>query len=238
MIPPSTVAIRTPAVVVDKDAEEHCVKDDRRRVRRVPAHARRAGRVLQPRPTRARLTRRRPRTATDYLPAVKDLFTTDDLGGWDELVDDTVFGPDGAFTKAFQASRDRRAWRKQPSNEQRQIGHPVAAPGDSRARPSAAGPCERSPSSTSASSSCCRSSAILDRGFSDGLGNLADALGSFGAWNAIKLTLDHGHADGRDQRRPRDPARVRPGPVPIPGPWPAVDDRRPPVRRARRSSPA
>jgi len=31
--------------------------------------------------------------------------------------------------------------------------------------------------------------AILDRGFSDGLGNLSDALGSFGAWNAIKLTL-------------------------------------------------
>ena len=41
--------------------------------------------------------------ATDFLPAVKDLFTTDDLGGWDVLVDDTVFGPDGAFTKAFQA---------------------------------------------------------------------------------------------------------------------------------------
>ena len=31
--------------------------------------------------------------------------------------------------------------------------------------------------------------AIIDRGFSDGLGNLSDALGSFGAWNAIKLTL-------------------------------------------------
>ena len=31
--------------------------------------------------------------------------------------------------------------------------------------------------------------AIIDRGFSDGLGDLSDALGSFGAWNAIKLTL-------------------------------------------------
>lgn len=31
--------------------------------------------------------------------------------------------------------------------------------------------------------------AIIDRGFSDGLGNLSAALGSFGAWNAIKLTL-------------------------------------------------
>jgi sulfate transport system permease protein len=31
--------------------------------------------------------------------------------------------------------------------------------------------------------------AIIDRGFSDGLSSLSDALGSFGAWNAIKLTL-------------------------------------------------
>jgi sulfate transport system permease protein len=31
--------------------------------------------------------------------------------------------------------------------------------------------------------------AIIDRGFSDGLTSLSDALGSFGAWNAIKLTL-------------------------------------------------
>jgi sulfate transport system permease protein len=31
--------------------------------------------------------------------------------------------------------------------------------------------------------------AIIDRGFSDGLTDLRDALGSFGAWNAIKLTL-------------------------------------------------
>jgi len=43
--------------------------------------------------------------ATDYLPAVKDLFTTDDLGGWDTLVNDTVFGPNGAFTQAFQAAK-------------------------------------------------------------------------------------------------------------------------------------
>jgi ABC-type sulfate transport system substrate-binding protein len=43
--------------------------------------------------------------ATDNLPAVKDLFTTDDIGGWDALVNDTVFGPNGAFTLAFQAAQ-------------------------------------------------------------------------------------------------------------------------------------
>ena len=31
--------------------------------------------------------------------------------------------------------------------------------------------------------------AILERGFGDGLGNLSDALASFGAWNAIRLTV-------------------------------------------------
>ena len=36
---------------------------------------------------------------------MKDLFTTDDIGGWDALVNDTVFGPNGAFTLAFQAAQ-------------------------------------------------------------------------------------------------------------------------------------
>jgi sulfate transport system permease protein len=31
--------------------------------------------------------------------------------------------------------------------------------------------------------------AILERGFGDGIGNLRDALGTFGAWNAIRLTV-------------------------------------------------
>jgi sulfate transport system permease protein len=31
--------------------------------------------------------------------------------------------------------------------------------------------------------------AILERGFGDGIGNLRDALGTFGAWNAIRLTI-------------------------------------------------
>jgi hypothetical protein len=36
---------------------------------------------------------------------VQDLFTTDDLGGWDRLINDTVFGPSGAFTTAQQAAQ-------------------------------------------------------------------------------------------------------------------------------------
>ena len=42
---------------------------------------------------------------SDGYPPIHDLFTTDDLGGWDKIVSTTVFGPDGAFTKAFQAAK-------------------------------------------------------------------------------------------------------------------------------------
>ena len=35
---------------------------------------------------------------------IDDLFTTDDLGGWDEL-NETVFGPDGAFANALAAAQ-------------------------------------------------------------------------------------------------------------------------------------
>ena len=35
---------------------------------------------------------------------IADLFTTDDIGGWDEL-NETVFGPDGAFTNALAAAQ-------------------------------------------------------------------------------------------------------------------------------------
>jgi sulfate/thiosulfate transport system substrate-binding protein len=36
---------------------------------------------------------------------IDDLFTTDDLGGWTQLESDTVFGPNGAFTKALAAAQ-------------------------------------------------------------------------------------------------------------------------------------
>jgi ABC-type sulfate transport system substrate-binding protein len=39
---------------------------------------------------------------TDEVPAVEDYFTTDDIGGWDQIEKDTVFGPNGAFTLAFK----------------------------------------------------------------------------------------------------------------------------------------
>ena len=95
------MAIRKPTVVVDKDAEKHCVENIADAFVEY-LHTPEAQDMFHSSGTSARSTRRR-RAIQRHLQAVKDLFTTDDLGGWDAIVDDTVFGPDGAFTKAFQA---------------------------------------------------------------------------------------------------------------------------------------
>jgi hypothetical protein len=41
----------------------------------------------------------------DKLKPIDDYFTTDDIGGWDQLETNTVFGPNGAFTRAFKAAK-------------------------------------------------------------------------------------------------------------------------------------
>jgi len=103
IIPPSTVLIQTPTVVVDKNAEAHCNSDV------VDAfvtylHSDDAQSIFQSvgyqRPIA--LAAAKEGNPPEY-PAIKDLFTVDQLGGWDKLVDDTVFGPNGAFTLAQKA---------------------------------------------------------------------------------------------------------------------------------------
>ena len=103
VIPPSTVAIQTPTVVIDKNAEAHCVQD-------VAAafvdflHTDEAKEIFTDvgyeRSTDLKAAQSGEKGAFE---PIDDLFTTDDLGGWAEL--DTVFGPDGAFTKALAAAQ-------------------------------------------------------------------------------------------------------------------------------------
>ena len=105
VIPPSTVAIQTPVAVVDKNAEAHCVEDVANAfvdfLHTPDAAGRSTTRSATSVPSTSR--RRRPaRARTSTFEPITDLFTTDDLGGWDALLNDTVFGPDGAFTKAQQ----------------------------------------------------------------------------------------------------------------------------------------
>jgi sulfate transport system substrate-binding protein len=102
--PPSTVFIQTPTVVVDKNAEKHCVEPIANAFVKY-LHTSDAQKVF------ADVAHTRPvdineaKKGTDSVPPISDLFTTDDLGGWDALIKDAVFGPDGAFTKAFQAAK-------------------------------------------------------------------------------------------------------------------------------------
>jgi sulfate transport system substrate-binding protein len=105
VIPPSTVAIQTPVSVVDANADTHCVQD-------VAAafveflHSDEAKELYQTVGYERSVDLTTAQAGDDgvYEP-IDDLFTTDDLGGWDELQNDTVFGPDGAFTKALAAAQ-------------------------------------------------------------------------------------------------------------------------------------
>ena len=102
--PPSTVFIETPTVVVDKNAEKHCVEPIANAFVKY-LHSADAQQVF------ADVAHTRPiditeaAKGTDSVPPINDLFSTDDIGGWDTLIKDTVFGPEGAFTKAFQAAK-------------------------------------------------------------------------------------------------------------------------------------
>ncbi len=105
VIPPSTVDIQTPVAVVDKNAEEHCVEDIANAFVDF-LHTKEAKDIFTSvgyeRPVDQAAARKGD---GDTFPAIKDLFTTDEIGGWDKLLNDTVFGPDGAFTKAQQATQ-------------------------------------------------------------------------------------------------------------------------------------
>ena len=102
--PPSTVFIQTPTVVVDKNAQAHCVEPIADAFVKY-LHTSDAQQIF------ADVAHTRPvdiaeaAKGTDSVPPINDLWSTDDIGGWDTLIKDTVFGPDGAFTKAYQAAK-------------------------------------------------------------------------------------------------------------------------------------
>jgi sulfate/thiosulfate-binding protein len=103
VVPPSTIAIQTPVVVVDENAKENCV---------LPVanafveylHTPEAQEVFQTVGFERPIDVAKAQKGTDLQPPVEDFFTVDDLGGWDEL-DESVFGESGLFTEAFQAAQ-------------------------------------------------------------------------------------------------------------------------------------
>ncbi len=105
VIPPSTLSIRTPVAVVDANAEQHCVEDIANAFVDY-LHTQDAKDVYASVGFERPVDLAAAQSGDDgaYQP-IDDLFTTDDLGGWDQLQSDTVFGPDGAFTKALAAAQ-------------------------------------------------------------------------------------------------------------------------------------
>jgi sulfate transport system substrate-binding protein len=105
VIPPSTVAIQTPVAVVDTYADQHCVTDVANAFVDF-LHTDEAKALFQSAGFERSTDLAAAQAGDDgAFEPIDDLFTTDDIGGWDQLQNDTVFGPNGAFTNALAAAQ-------------------------------------------------------------------------------------------------------------------------------------
>jgi sulfate/thiosulfate transport system substrate-binding protein len=104
VIPPSTVAIETPVSVVDANAEAHCVQEFAAAFVEF-LHSEEAKELFQTVGYERSVDVAAAAAGDDgVFEPIADLFTTDDIGGWNEL-NENVFGPDGAFTNALAAAQ-------------------------------------------------------------------------------------------------------------------------------------
>ena len=104
VIPPSTVDIQTPVAVVDVNAEKHCVEDIANAFVEY-LHTPDAQEVFNSVGYERPIPQADAQKGDgDQFAPIDDYFTTDEIGGWDEL-QSTVFGDNGAFTKAFQEAQ-------------------------------------------------------------------------------------------------------------------------------------
>jgi sulfate transport system substrate-binding protein len=104
VIPPSTVLIENP-VAVTTYAADHCVQEVAEAFVEF-LHTEEAKELYTTvgflRPTDPAAAQKGDKA--NGFPPVEDLFTVDDLGGWDALNTD-VFGDDGVFTNAFEEAQ-------------------------------------------------------------------------------------------------------------------------------------
>jgi sulfate transport system substrate-binding protein len=99
VIPPSTVLIENPVAVIDENAKEHCVEEVTNAFVEF-LHTDEAKELYSSVGFLRSTDRAEAQRGGDGFPPVEDLFTVEDLGGWDAL-DEDVFGDAGIFTKAF-----------------------------------------------------------------------------------------------------------------------------------------
>ncbi len=104
VIPPSTVLIENPVAVVDKNAQEHCVENVAKAF--VDFLHTKESKELYSTVGFLRSTDLEEARKGDgeMFPKVQDLWTVDELGGWEEL-DSNLFSDEGLFTQAFEAAQ-------------------------------------------------------------------------------------------------------------------------------------
>ena len=98
--PAGSILIENPVAVVDANADAHCVSDvanafvEFLHSKEAKEYYTTTGYLRSTDPTKAAAG-----DPANGFPAIKDLFTVEDLGGWDAL-DTTLFGTDGIATQA------------------------------------------------------------------------------------------------------------------------------------------
>lgn len=100
VIPPSTVMIENPVAIVDKNVDKHCVREVAEAFVEF-LHSDEAKELYTTVGFLRSTDRDEAAKGGEGFPAVEDLFTVDDLGGWDQIADEVFGEPDGVFTKAF-----------------------------------------------------------------------------------------------------------------------------------------
>lgn len=104
VIPPSTVLVQNPTVVVDKNAEKHCVLPIANAFVKW-LHTPEAQQIFQKVGYFRAVDLAKARQGNKGQQPLADVFSTDQVGGWDQLLNNTVFGSGGVFTRAFKAAK-------------------------------------------------------------------------------------------------------------------------------------
>jgi sulfate transport system substrate-binding protein len=100
VIPPSTVMIENPVALVDKNADAHCVREVSEAFIDY-LHSDEAKELYTTVGFLRSTDKAEAAKGGDQFAAIDDLFTVEDLGGWDSLNEEVFGEPDGIFTKAF-----------------------------------------------------------------------------------------------------------------------------------------
>ena len=105
VIPPSTVMIENPVAVVDEYADKHCVREVAEAFVEY-LHTPEAKELYTSTGFLRSTDRKEAQKGDgDMFPPVEDLFTVEDLGGWDALNEEVFGEEEGIFTKAFEEAQ-------------------------------------------------------------------------------------------------------------------------------------